>query len=48
MPFNHKDKRLAQHWKTHNRRIHWPVACNAVHHLKHEYVTKADILNTCG
>ena len=25
--FHYEDKRLAQHWTTHNRRIHWPVAC---------------------
>jgi len=26
--FHYEDKRLAQHWTTHNRRIHWPVACS--------------------
>jgi len=26
MPFNYKDKRLAQHWTTHDWRIHWLVA----------------------
>jgi len=26
-PFNCENKRLAQHWTTHNQSIHWPVAC---------------------
>jgi len=26
VPFNYEDKRLAQHWTTHNWRIHLPVA----------------------
>jgi len=26
MPFSYEDKRLTQHWTTHNRRIHWPAA----------------------
>jgi len=27
MPFSYVDKRLAQHWTTCDRRIHWSVAC---------------------
>jgi len=36
MPFNYENKRLAQHWTTHN----W-------HDSKYAYVPKADILNIC-
>jgi len=38
MPFSYENKSLAQHWTTHNRRIHWPVAYTTqtwIHECRH-------------